>query len=58
MFGDPVPEDYGLSWNVEGVQAVPEPGVYALLAVACLTVALYQRATIRKGRLSVRAVRS
>ena len=58
MFGDPVPEDYGLSWNVDDVQVVPEPGVYALLVVACLTIALYQRATIRKGRLSVRAVRS
>lgn len=41
MFGDPIPEDYGLAWSV--VDEVPEPGVMALSGGACLILFVVYR---------------
>jgi len=43
MYGDPVPEDYGLAWNVEDAQMVPEPSAMALFGVASVVCLVYYR---------------
>lgn len=44
MYGDPVPEAYGLAWDVE---VVPEPGTFALLGVGAAVFLTVRRR--RKG---------
>lgn len=49
MYGDAVPEDYGLAWYANApVEGVPEPGVFALSGVAGLVIVMFHR---RKWKL-------
>ena len=50
LFGEAVPEDYGLAWYVDSVDAVPEPGSFALVGLG----GVIAWGWVRKNRISPR----